>query len=278
VRDKLDAWLSDGGTIRIVPIGAFAVAVLLGIIPMWLEFGAFPSWAPRDRVGTPLLLAWIVIFLATESARWYTARRATRRWEEQWMMHELGRADSLAGVIDRLCASVIPQASGKLAADHIQASLLQAMVEVTRVVASVESEVQLHAALLVPVSRREARRQVGYLQITATNRVVERRGWASFRLDAKGPAQDTYRNGRMRAVPDTTEENVRSLFRTGAYRSIATFPVALRCMQGKRLAVVSVDASVAGVFSDERARCLEQAIGPYIKLIALSLVVAGSKR
>lgn len=274
MREKLDAWLRDGGTIRIVPIGAFAVAMLLGIIPMWLEFGTFPRWAPRERVGGPLLAGWVILFVATEGARRYTAKRATRRWEQQWMMHEFRRADALAGVIDRLCASLIPEASGRLAADHVQASLLQVIVDVTRVVAAIEDDVHLHAALLVPVTRREGRRQVGYLKIATTNRLVEHRGWASFRADAKGPAQETYKDGRARAVSDTAAESVRNLFRTGAYRSIVTFAVALRCMQGKRLAVVSVDASAAGALTDHEARRLEQAISPYIKLIALSLAIA----
>jgi hypothetical protein len=78
----------------------------------------------------------------------------------------------------------------------------------------------------------------------------------------------------VRAVPDTSAESVRCMFTTGSYRSIVTVPVALRCMQGRRVAVVSVDASVPGVFTDDVARGLEQAIGPYIKLIAPSLAIA----
>jgi hypothetical protein len=274
VRDKLDAWLRNGGTIRIVPVGAFGVAVLLGIIPMWLEFGPFPAWAPREKVGTPLLIGWIVMFLTAEVVRRSLARGATRRWEKQWMMHERARADALAGMIDRLCASLLPQASGRLAPDHIQAALLQGIADVTALLTGAGAEARLHASLLVPVVRREGRRQVGYLRIVSTNRLVEGRGWASFRTDARGPAQEAYRHGRVRTVPDTAAEGVRGLFTTGAYRSIVTLPVALRCMEGRSLAVVSVDALVPGIFTDEAARELEQAIGPYIKLIALSLMLA----
>lgn len=78
VREKLDAWLRDGGTIRVVPISAFVVAVLPGIIPLWLELGTFPRRAPRDRVGPPLLVGWIAVFLGAEGARRYLAKRATR--------------------------------------------------------------------------------------------------------------------------------------------------------------------------------------------------------
>jgi hypothetical protein len=272
VREKLDAWLRDGGTILIVPISAFAVAALLGIIPMWLEFGAFPRWAPRDRVGAPLLVAWVVIFLASESARRYLAKRATRRWEKQWRAAELERADDIAGVIDRLCAGLLPQARGAVTPDRIHAALLQGIVDVARVFAAVGADVRLHASLLIPVTRREGRRQVPYLQIIGSNRLLEGRGWAAFKVDAKGPAQDTFRDGRVRTVPDTAVESVRNLFSSGSYRSIVTLPVTLRCMQGKRLAVVSIDASLPGVFTDELARSgLEQAVSPYIKLIALSL-------
>jgi hypothetical protein len=109
VRDQLDAWLSEGGRIRIVPTGAFVVAVLLGIIPMWLEFGAFPRWAPREAVGTPLLLAWIAVFLATELSRRALGRRGTRRWVAQYRDTELDRADQLAGAADRLCALALPR-------------------------------------------------------------------------------------------------------------------------------------------------------------------------
>ena len=274
VREKLDAWLRNGGTIRIVPISAFVVAVLLGIIPMWLEFGTFPRWAPRDRVGAPLLVAWIVIFLAAESARRYLAKRATRRWEDQWRTAELERADDLAGVINRLCAPLLEGADGAVTPDRIHAALLQGIVDVARTFAGVDADVRLHAFLLLPVFRREGRRHVPYLQIIGSNRLVEGRGWAAFRVDAKGPAQDTYKDGRARAVPDTAAESVRSIFQGGTYRSIVTVPVALRCGRGKRLAIVSVDASVTGVFTDELLKKgLEKAIGPYNKLIALSLTL-----
>lgn len=276
MREKLDAWLRDGGTIRIVPVGAFAVAVLLGIIPMWLEFGTFPRWAPREKVGPPLLVSWIAIFLLSEGARRYLARRATRRWEDQWRGFELERADRLAGAIDRLCAALVPQASGQLAPDHIQASLLQGIVDATRALLHVDPGITLHASLLVPEARREGRRLVRCLTIASVNRLAERRGWASFKVDDRGPAQDTYRDGRIRIIGDTAAGDVRSIFTGKSYRSIVTLPVALRCMGGKRLAIVSVDASEPGVFAGDIVRArLEQAVGPHIKLIALSLVIAG---
>jgi hypothetical protein len=276
VREKLDAWLRDGGTIRIVPFSAFLVAVLLGIIPMWLEFGAFPAWAPRERVGAPLLVGWIAVFLAAEVVRRFLVNRGARRWEDQLRRSELERADQLAGAIDRICASLVPDADGRLAPDHIQASLLQGMADAARVAANLDPAVRLHASLMIPVLRREGRRQRRYLQIASTSRLVEGRGWAAFRVDAKGPAQDTYTDGRPRAVPDTAAESVRGLFRGGSYRSIVTLPVTLRCMRGKRLAVVSVDASEPGVFTDELVHLgLEQAVAPYIKLIALTLALPG---
>jgi hypothetical protein len=191
VRQKLDAWLSDGGTIRIVPLGAFGVAALLGVIPMWLEFGAFPGWAPREKVGGPLLVAWITIFLAAEVTRRYLGERSARQWERQIRDTELDRADDLAGAIDRLCAALIPSASGSLAPDHIQAMLLQGIVQIAREVAGTDTPVKLHASLLMPETRREGKRQVRYLKTTCMNRLAERRGWASFKVDAKGPAQDT---------------------------------------------------------------------------------------
>lgn len=82
-------------------------------------------------------------------------------------------------------------------------------------------------------------------------------------------------DGRCRAVPDTAAAGVREIFLGRSYRSIATLPVALRCMEGRRLAVVSIDAAVPGIFTDELVRGrLEQAVSPYLKLIALSLLMA----
>lgn len=275
MRQKLDAWLSDGGTIRIVPIGAFGVAVLLGVIPMWLEFGTFPRWAPREKVGGPMLVAWITIFLAAEVTRRYLARRSASKWERQLRDIELERADQLAGAIDRLCASLIPQADGQLAPDHIQASLLQGIVDAVRAIGSIGPEIKLHASLLVPETRREGRRHIRYLRIISVNRLAERRGWASFRVDGPGPAQDTYRDGRFRAIPDTAAESVRNIFTGRSYRSIVTFAVTLRCMGGERLAVLSVDASAPGVFTEELVRArLEQITAPHLKLIAQSLILA----
>jgi hypothetical protein len=274
VRQKLDAWLRDGGTIRIVPVGAFAVAMLLGIIPMWLEFGTFPGWAPRDKVGGPLLAGWVVLFCVTEVARRYWGRRGAKRWEEQLKLFELDRADQLAGAIDRICASLVPQGNGQLAPDHIQASLLQGIVDTVRAMASIDPTITLHASLLVPEMRREGRRNVRYLAITSTNRLAERRGWASFKADSNGPAQDSYGDGRFRVVPDTEEAGVRNLFAGRAYRSIVTLPVSLRCMGSKRLAVVSIDASGPGIFTEELVRLrLEPVTAPHLKLIAQSLIL-----
>lgn len=276
MREKLDAWLRDGGTIRIVPVGAFGVAVLLGIIPMWLEFGTFPIWAPREKIGTPLLVGWIVIFLMTEVARRSLARRGTMRSDAQFKLFELERADQLAGAIDRLCALLVPHGNGRLAIDHIQASLLQGIVDTLRMAANLDTAIKLNAVLLVPQTRREGRRQVQYLAIMSMNRLAERRGWAAFRADAQGPAQATLRDGRSRVVADTAAEDVRAIFRGGTYRSILTLPVMLRCAGGRRLAVVSVDASEPGVFTEHLVEeLLEQLAGPHLKLIALSLVLAG---
>lgn len=276
MHEKLDAWLRDGGTIRIVPVGAFGVAVLLGIIPMWLEFGTFPTWAPRERVGTPLLVGWVMIFLSTEVARRSLARRGTRRSEVQFKDFELERADQLAGAIDRLCALLVPHPHGRLAIGHIQASLLQGIVDTLRMAANLDAAVKRNAALLVPQTRREGRRQVRYLGIVSMNRLAERRGWASFRADAQGPAQATLRDGRFRVVADTAADDVRAIFTGGTYRSILTLPVMLRCAGGRRLAVVSVDASAPDVFTEQLVKeLLEQLAGPHLKLIALSLVLAG---
>lgn len=215
------------------------------------------------------------IFLATEAARRYLARRGAKRWQAQGRLAELERADDLAGVIDRLCAGLVADGQGAVTPDRIHAALLQGIVDVVRALSGTDAEVRLHASLMVPTLRREGRRQVRCLQITGTNRLVEGRGWAAFRVDAKGPAQDTFKDGRARTVPDTAAESVRNLFGSGAYRSIVTLPVTLRCTRGKRLAVVSVDASIPGVFTDELVRRgLEQAVGPYVKLIALSLTLA----
>lgn len=76
----------------------------------------------------------------------------------------------------------------------------------------------------------------------------------------------------MRAVGDTASEAVRDLFAGQSYSSLVTLPVALRCMPGKRLAIVSLDASVPGVFTETiLQQGFEQAVSPYVKLIALSL-------
>lgn len=276
MRQKLDAWLSDGGTIRIVPVGAFGVAVLLGVIPMWLEFGTFPPWAPREQVGGPLLVAWIMLFLAAEVVRRYWARRSARKWEGQLQSMQADRADDLAGVIDRLCVPLLPEATGHVAPDQIHAALLQGIVSVARECAGIDPHVKLHASLLVPETRREGNRQVRYLRIVVSNRLAERRGWASFRVDARGPAQDTYKDGHVRVIADTEHSGVRSMFRSGSYRSIITLPVTLRCLGGKRIAVVSIDASEPGTFAEEVVRGrLEPAAAPYMKLIGLSLAIAG---
>lgn len=207
-------------------------------------------------------------------ARRNLGKRGARRWQEQWQLAELERADDLAGVIDHLCAGFVPAGDGAATADRIHAALLQGIVDVARVRSGVDPDVRLHASLLVPVVRRVGRRHVPHLQVIATSRLVEGRGWTSYRLDAKGPVQDTYRDGGVRVTADTAPGTDGALLAGQSYRSVLTLPVALKCMEGRRIAVVSVDASVPGMFTDALLqRGFEQAVSPYIKLIALSLTL-----
>jgi hypothetical protein len=53
-----------------------------------------------------------------------------------------------------------------------------------------------------------------------------------------------------------------------------TLPVVLRGLGGRRVAIVSIDASEPDVFTDALARSLlVPMVGPHLKLIALSLIV-----
>jgi hypothetical protein len=157
---------------------------------------------------------------------------------------------------------------------EVRASLLQGIVDTLRVIADLDPAVKLNASLFVPEMRRRGRRNVEHLTMVCANRVGEHSGWESFRVDDPGPLQDAYREGRCRLVPDTWAEGVRSASPSGWYRTLLVLPVVLRGPGGKRLAVVSIDASEPGVFTDALARSLlEPMVRPHLKLIALSLIL-----
>jgi hypothetical protein len=160
-----------------------------------------------------------------------------------------------------------------LTVDRIEAALLQGVVDIARSLTGAGQDVTIQGALLVKYVAREGKggKQVPYLRVSNRNRLAGQRGWSKFRLDSPGPAQEAYRDGHAVAVPDTQAPQYAGVFRGKMYRSVLALPVRLECSDGRRLAVVSLDADAAGVFSEKVIeKGIELAVGPYLKLLGLA--------
>lgn len=277
---RLQKWLTAGGTVRLVPVAAFLGPLLLGALPMYMEFGSFPSWAPEKPWRGRLLVVWFFLFLASELARRFLARRAVQEWRRTWEENDVQRADNLAGTIDQLCAPLLAAALGmpvdrQLAPDRIQAALLQGIVDIARVLTGCGEQTSIQAALLAHERRAEgpAGKPVDFLRVANYSRLAGRRDWSRFRVRTPGPAQDAFQKRRPEWVPDT-EQGRNDAIKRKPYRSVVALPVSLSCGGGQPLAVVTLDASAPNVFAEAvRNRGFEEAVSPYLKLIALSRIV-----
>jgi hypothetical protein len=72
------------------------------------------------------------------------------------------------------------------------------------------------------------------------------------------------------SVPDILSPDVETHFPNRQYRTIVAFPVMIGGPGGELLGVVTIDASVPGVFARTGAT-LEQAVGPLVALIGFAL-------
>lgn len=237
------------------------------VFPTVLELANWnrEGWIP----GLPkfnVIYAWAVVAVAVAANEYY--RKHMRRLE--WLAYWIERGRVLAGNMDEIGQVIVGRKVGgaqPASPDRIAAGVLQQTVDIVNDLLPPAEGCRVMSCMLVPILDGE---QAVALQATAYNQNVGRNK-SRIALDTPGPAQEAFRTGRVAVVADTAVGEYRRQFEGRPYRSVIAYPIRIGGDYGRVLAIVCLDATEAGHFTQESRvdRGIDAAIIPCLKLIAL---------
>lgn len=244
------------------------------IVPTMIELGGWSAWPtiPGTTRTFPLLYTWAGIVSVSIMYQLYARTQRTVQWQAYWTE----RARTLGGNMEQAGKLfLLPKGDDRRpSSEQVTADLLRQIVDVVRSLTDPPPGVHIMSCMLVPVcdetgpgARPDA------LQATTYNENAGR-NHSRIPLSAPGPACEAYHKSRTSVVADTTKDPYREQFKGRPYKSVVAFPVNIGHGDGRRLAVVTIDATEAGIFTDEivEKKGIEAAIFPYLKLIGLTRI------
>lgn len=265
--------LSDVGNMRLRAAVRFVLRVAwfaaLGAVPVLIELDRM-----RDRWTLPgtaryvdLIWVWAAAFAVTVLIERAKEGVEVFRWNDFWSE----RATVLTGSIGQLCEMVrYRRNSGRRKPEpsRIASSLLQQLTDVIEGLTRPGKGNKITSCLLVPErDGRAAGSKVVALVAFTYNHLTDRR-YSRVPIDRPGAAGPAFCEKEPVVVSDTTVPPYAEEFKGRPYKSVIGFPV---LVGGEVLAVVTVDATEAGFFTQElmERKLLADSIAPYLKLIAL---------
>jgi hypothetical protein len=257
--------------VRLGTVVRVLVYAAIPVIPAMVELAGWDKWQKAFFLPYRFhLIYWwailVVVILFFEN--WEKGKRAVQ-WQAYWT--ERGRI--IAGVLDEVGQYLTHQpADGRRPSiDRIGAGVLQQIVTVVRDLTRPDEGVHIMACILIPEEKViDGGKQPVGLQASVYNEAAGRhKSWIS--LSKPGPAQEAYETGRPAVVADTSAEPYREQFEGKPYRSVMAFPVNVGQKSGRKIAIVTVDATQANTFTPEtlEQHGIEAAIFPYLKMIGL---------
>lgn len=252
-------------------VASFVVPIGIVVWPVLIELGKAREtiFLPNGR-QLAAIWVWVGFYVVNDLVRRVFGGRRVGQYRD----HEARRADVLAGNVDEvggLFAGRKMRHADSPSPERITAGLLQGVADVAASYIARPGAV-VQAALIVPRERAgKWGRVVEYLKVRGYNQLAASRAFSEIELTTKdSPAVIAYESGRRHVAPDTTAEPYRNVFRHRPYKSVTALPVSLRCVEGKPLAIVTIDVNEANALTDELLDSgLERAIQPYLKLIGL---------
>lgn len=258
--------------VRFRTIGRWAVLAAIPITPTMVELADWPLWIdPPGPVPSFHMIYWWAGMVLTYGA--YEAIQRGRR-KERWAGYWQERGRTLGGNMEQIGEVFLGSRGGGgrvPSTERISAGILQQIADIVADLTQPSEDVHIMACLLVPeYEGTGATRRVVALQATVYNENAGR-NFSRIDIDAPGPAAEAFRSGFAKIVSDTSEEPYRAQFADRPYKSVMAYPVHIGHGVGNRLAVVTIDATRAGYFSDEgrEEKGIDAAVFPLLKLIGL---------
>jgi hypothetical protein len=268
--------LSD---VRARTIVRWLLLAAIPIIPAMVELAGWPTWV--DPPGLPsfhIIYWWSVLVLAFGAYEAYSNGRRRENWQSYWQ----DRGRILGGNMDEIGLAIIGARSGggkPSSPDRIAAGILQQIADVATDLTRPEKGAHIMACMLVPVYEGTgAAKKLVALHATTYNQNAGRNK-SRISVNDPSPACQAFITGHPQVVADTSAAPFGEHFKGRPYRSVMAYPVQIGGTAGHKLAVVTIDATVAGHFTEEgRIRDgIDAAIFPYLKLIGL-VRIAEQKR
>jgi GAF domain-containing protein len=244
------------------------------IVPTLTELLKWDMW----QRALPFLPTFHIIY-------WWAALTlgvvAYEAWEKtktnvQWLGYWNERARILAGNIEEIGEILLHrrQDGRPPSPDLVIAGVLQQISDVVRDLTKPPPGVHIMACMLYPVCEDSGPTAKPVALQAAIYNQNAGRNKSCIPLDLPGPACEAYNSGRTVVVADTSAEPYREQFAGKPYKSVVAFPVNVGNKTGRRIAVVTVDATAANTFTEElvEERGIEAAIFPYLKLIGVTRI------
>lgn len=262
------ALLAGAGQIRVATLIRWVALAAIPIVPTMVELADWPRWVDPPLVPSFHVIYWWALLVLVVGVWELRAKvRGKLAWQVYW--HE--RARVLAGNIEEIGEYLLGgrMGGGKPAsADRIAAGILQQIVDVVEDLTQPGEEIHITGCLLVPIfDGRGAGAPFLGLQALTYNKNLSRNK-SFIEAGTPSPALRAYESSAARVLADTSEQEYRQAFLGRPYRSVMAFPVNIG---GRVLAVVTVDATIAGHFTDDVRvqKGIDAAIFPFLKLIGL---------
>lgn len=267
--------LTSAAQVRISTVLRWLAYVAIPVVPTMVELAGWNIWQKLPYLPSFHLIYWWAI-LVTGVILYETFTRGLQavRWQEFWVT----RGRRIGGSADEIGQLLVHRREDgrRTSEDAIIADLLRQIVEVVGDIMGRPNGVQIMACILLPKYEGPPNnRTVAELEASIYN---EASGRHKSRLPhgAPGPAWEAFESGTSSVVADTTAAPYVAQFAGRPYKSVAAFCVNIGHRRGRRLAVVTVDATQSNFFTDElvRSRGIEAAVFPYLKLIGMALLAS----
>lgn len=266
-------FLTAAARVRVSTVVRWVVYVAIPVVPTMVELAGWNIWQRLPYVGSfHVIYWWAALVAAVILYESFTRGRQAVRWQEVWVT----RGRRIAGTTDDIGQLLIHRREDGRApsVDAIIADILRQIVEVVSDIIGPSPSVEIMSCVLLPRYEGTGKsRTVAELEASIYNEAAGRHK-SRLKPDDPGPAWEAFESGTFSVVPDTSAPKYAEQFASRRYKSVAAFCVNIGQRRGKRLAVVTIDATETNFFTEDliRSRGIEAAIFPYLKLIGMALL------
>jgi hypothetical protein len=266
-------FLTAAARIRVSTVVRWMAYVAIPVVPTMVELAGWNIWQRLPYLGSfHVIYWWAALVAAVILYESFTRGRQAVRWQEVWVT----RGRRIAGTTDDIGQLLIYRREDGRApsVDAIIADILRQIVDVVGDIIGPSPNVEIMSCLLLPRYEGTAKaRTVAELEASIYNEAAGRHK-SRLKPGNPGPAWEAFESGTFSVVADTSAPRYAEQFAGRRYKSVVAFCVNIGQRRGKRLAVVTIDATETNFFTEDiiRGRGIEAAIFPYLKLIGMALL------